>query len=71
MKMTKISAGQKAAKTRIKNYLKASAEEKARIDEIRHQAAVKANQTRRFGKQHQLRKSLQILIVLNYILIVV
>ena len=47
MKNKKFSAGQKAAKTRIDNYLNASAKEKTRIDEIRHQAAIKAAQTKK------------------------
>ena len=46
----KLSTGQKAAKIRMENYAKASAEEKARIDEIRHLAAVKAIQTRKSKK---------------------
>jgi len=56
MKTKKLSAGQKAAKTRISNYLNASAEEKARIDEIRHHAAVKAIQTRRAKKSKSPKK---------------
>jgi len=44
-------AGKKAAATRSHNYAQASAEEKARIDEIRHQAAIKAQQTRKKNKQ--------------------
>jgi len=55
-KKKKLSAGQKAAKTRISNYLNASAEEKARIDEIRHQAAIKAIQTRRAKKTKSSKK---------------
>ena len=50
LKKKKLSPAQKAAKTRTENYLNASAEEKARIDEIRHQAAVKAIQSRRSKK---------------------
>jgi len=59
LKSKKLSAGQKAAKTRISNYINASAEEKARIDEIRHQAAIKAIQTRRAKKNkiNQKRKT--------------
>jgi hypothetical protein len=45
-----ISPAQKAAKTRIEKYAKASADEKARIDEIRHQAAIKAAQTKKSKK---------------------
>ncbi len=41
----------KAAKTRAENYAKASAEEKARIDEIRHLAAIKAIQNRKSKKK--------------------
>jgi len=56
LKNKKLSAGQKAAKTRISNYINASAEEKAKIDEIRHQAAIKAIQTRRAKKTKSAKK---------------
>ena len=56
LKNKKLSSGQKAAKTRLENYLNASAEEKARIDEIRHQAAVKAIQSRRSKKTKSTKK---------------
>jgi len=56
LKNKKLSAGQKSAKTRIENYTKASAEEKARIDEIRHQAAIKAIQTRKSKKTISIKK---------------
>jgi len=49
-------AGVKAAKTRAENYVKASAEEKARIDEIRHQAAIKAHQARKLKKTKSIKK---------------
>jgi len=39
-------AGTKAAKTRAEKYAKATPEEKTRIDETRHQAAIKANEER-------------------------
>ena len=42
LKNKTLSPAQKAAKTRIDNYLNAGAKEKARIDEIRHLAAIKS-----------------------------
>jgi len=56
LKNKERSGAQKAAKTRLENYLNASAEEKARIDEIRHQAAVKAIQSRRSKKIKSTKK---------------
>lgn len=50
-KNNKKLAAIKAAKTRAENYAKASAEEKARIDEIRHLAAIKAIQNRKSKKK--------------------
>ena len=44
-------AAKKASKTRAENYAKASAEEKRQIDELRHQAALKAAQTRKTRKK--------------------
>ena len=49
-KMEKI-AGKKAAQTRAEKYANASLEEKKRIDEIRHLAAIKAHQTRKLKLQ--------------------
>ena len=50
------NSGQKAANTRMDHYAKASAEEKIRIDEIRHLAAIKAIQTRRNKKTKTINK---------------
>jgi len=47
IKNNSSSAAKKAVKTKAENYAKASAEEKTRIDEIRHQAAIKAAQTKK------------------------
>ena len=59
VKKTDMSkAGYKAAKTRAQNYARASAEEKVRIDEIRHLAAIKANQTRKI-KKSPIRKKIK------------
>ena len=44
-------AAKKAAQTRSEKYANASLEEKARIDEIRHLAAIKAHQTRKLKLQ--------------------
>ena len=52
----KRSGGRKAAETRAKNYVNASAEEKARIDEIRHKAAIKANLARKSKKTKSVKK---------------
>jgi len=54
--MAKLSSGQKAAKTRAKKYAKASAKEKARIDEKRRQAAIKAAKSRK-SKPYKKSKS--------------
>jgi len=45
-KKPNMTSGQKAAITRLKNYRKASPKEKAKIDEKRHQAAIKAIKNR-------------------------
>lgn len=55
MKNSRKKAGIKAAKTRAENYARASAEEKARIDEVRHLAAVKAIQSRKSKKSKSLK----------------
>lgn len=47
-------AAKKAAETKAENYAKASAEEKARIDEIRHLAAIKAAQTKKLKKKPKI-----------------
>ncbi len=52
----KNSAAKKAAKTRLENYLNAGAEEKTRIDKIRHQAAIKAAQTKKSKKTKSIKK---------------
>ena len=49
-KTNSLSPGKKAALTRADHYDRASAEEKARIDESRHQAAIKAAQTKKQNK---------------------
>ncbi len=54
--MADKSSGQKSAKTRMDNYAKASVEEKIKIDEIRHLAAVKAIQTRKSKKSKAIPK---------------
>ena len=56
MKNKKVSPGKKAAKTRAENYARASAEEKARIDEVRHQAAIKAIQNRKSKKSKSFKR---------------
>jgi len=45
------AAARKAAETKAKNYAQSSAQEKARIDEVRRQAAFKAAETKRLRKQ--------------------
>jgi len=50
----RIEAAKKAAETKAENYAKASAEEKARIDEIRHLAAIKAAQTKKSKKKPKI-----------------
>jgi len=45
-KKPNMTPGQKAAITRLENYRKASPKEKAKIDEKRHQAAIKARENR-------------------------
>ena len=44
-------AAEKAARTKAENYAKASAEEKARIDEVRHFAAEKAARTKKLKRK--------------------
>ena len=48
--MTKPSSAEKAAKTRAKNYAKASAKEKARIDKKRKKAAKDADRKKRLSE---------------------
>jgi len=53
-----LSPGKKSAETKAKNYAAASADERARIDEIRHQAAIKAAETKRRMKGVQTKKGI-------------
>jgi len=56
MSTKRKSAAIKAARTKARNYAKASAEEKARIDEVRHLAAIKAARTKARSSGKHIKK---------------
>jgi len=58
-KSKKLSAGQKAARTRARNYANASPVERAKIDKKRSQAATKAAKSKKLQKGKQNEKNVQ------------